>query len=146
MIQTRPGPPPGAAVLGTIGPDALLDEDEEVELAAGAGLLEGLAAAAELALEAEAAPALEAASAAYHASIPLWPRQAPCFFGAEVNVPSLHLPVVPAGAPAGAFASKMQGERIRLATTARRNSTFIFTVLILGWRGRLQAQIVHPTG
>ena len=42
-----------------------------------------------------------AASLAYQVSTPLWPLHAPCFLGAVVKVPSLHLPVVPAGAPAG---------------------------------------------
>jgi hypothetical protein len=36
---------------------------------------------------------------------PSCPLQAPLFEAAEVQVPSLHMPVVPAGAAAGAFAS-----------------------------------------
>ena len=48
------------------------------------------------------AAALGAVAAAYQVSMPLWPLHAPCLVGVEVKVPSLHLPVVPAGAPAGA--------------------------------------------
>ena len=55
------------------------------------------------AAEDEAAEVLGAVvAAAYQVSMPLCPRHAPCLVGVEVKVPSLHLPVVPAGAPAGA--------------------------------------------
>ena len=87
---------------GVLGPVDLLEDDDGAGLAAAAGELEGLVAGAGVELAAEAEGAAGAASAAYHVSIPLCPRQAPCFLGAEENVPSLHLPVVPAGAPAGA--------------------------------------------
>ncbi len=46
-------------------------------------------------------------AAAYQVSMPLCPRHAPCLVGAEVKEPSLHFPVVPAGAPAGTCAMRM---------------------------------------
>jgi hypothetical protein len=52
------------------------------------------------------APPLELlpASVAYHSLTPLWPRQAPCLWADCEYVPSLQMPLVPAGASAGACA------------------------------------------
>jgi hypothetical protein len=47
---------------------------------------------------------VEALSAAYHSLTPLWPWHAPFLLAAELQEPSLHWPVVPAGALAGAAA------------------------------------------
>ncbi len=47
---------------------------------------------------------VEAASAAYHSLTPWCPWHAPFFAAADVKLPSLHWPVVPAGALAGAAA------------------------------------------
>lgn len=93
-----------AAVLGVDAAEA--DEDAALEEALGAAL-----------------------AAAYQLSTPLCPLHAPCFVGVEVKVPSLHLPVVPAGAPAGAWARRMHGERRSPTTTPCRILAFIFTVL-----------------
>jgi hypothetical protein len=68
-----------------------------------------------------AAEALGEAAAAYHVSTPLCPLHAPCLVAVVVNVPSLHLPVTPAGAPEGAWAIREQGSRI-IPTTAAANS------------------------
>ena len=51
-----------------------------------------------------AAAAPVAAPAPYHSLTPLWPRQAPFFEAPEYQLPSLHRPVVPAGALADAVA------------------------------------------
>ena len=45
--------------------------------------------------------------------------------GAVVNVPSLHLPVVPAGVPAGACAIRAQGRRIIPTTAVVKNPRFM---------------------
>jgi hypothetical protein len=107
FTQTSPGPPPGAGVLADLElADLGLDEAAEEVEAAGAGDCFGAGAGAAAGAGVEAVALAEEldvpASAAYQVSTPLCPRQAPCFLGVEVNVPSLHFPVVPAGAPAGA--------------------------------------------
>jgi len=70
------------------------------------GIVAGAAAAAALGVVvgvAVVAVALgEADAAAYQVSTPLCPLHAPCLVGVVVKDPSLHFPVVPAGAPAGA--------------------------------------------
>jgi anti-sigma factor RsiW len=103
-----PGPPPGAAVLVALADvEAPLDEDEEVAaeleagLAAGAELLEddaaGVEALDELGLDDEPDELELLELAANQVSTPWWPLHAPFLVGAVVNVPSLHLPVAPAG-------------------------------------------------
>ena len=56
--------------------------------------------------------------AAYHSLTPLWPPQAPFFSGADEYVPSLQIPVVPAGASAGGAACADKTK----AAEARRES------------------------
>ena len=79
---------------------------------AGAGVFVGAAAGAGAGVTAGfgdgAGAAAGVEAAAYQVSIPLWPRHAPCFVAAVVKVPSLHFPVVPAGAPAGACANSAE--------------------------------------
>jgi hypothetical protein len=68
-------------------------------LEAGAAALGVAAGAAE---DAVAAAFGVVDAAAYQVSTPLCPLHAPCLVGVVVKDPSLHFPVVPAGAPAGA--------------------------------------------
>jgi hypothetical protein len=73
----------------------------------GAGFAAGAGAAAAAGAVAGFADEAFAAGAAYHVCTPLWPLQAPDLLGAVEYVPSLQIPVAPAGAPAGACAMQI---------------------------------------
>jgi len=60
----------------------------------------------------------------YHSFNPLWPRQAPFFSALDEKLPSLHMPIVPAGAPAGGMA-KTLAEAMRPTMRADARSVFM---------------------
>ena len=99
LTHTSPGAPPGAAGLSE---DDVLVGGDGLEVggaaAAGAGVSTvRVCGGGAVCFAAGAAAGAAAGVAAYHVSTPWWPRHAPCFVACVVNVPSLHLPVAPAG-------------------------------------------------
>ena len=86
--------------------------------AAGFGAAAGLGVAVEDAADVFAAFDFAESAAAYHVLMPLWPLHAPDFNAAVVKLPSLHTPVEPVGAPAGACAETNWEKPIPRARTA----------------------------
>ena len=103
--------------------------------AAGATAFDGAPAGTTALVDADAA-ALAADAAALAAGVvavaapiqvltPLWPEQAPAFTAALLKLPSLHTPVVPAGAPAGACASAAALDRDNIRDASSKGNFMV---------------------
>jgi hypothetical protein len=121
LSQTFPAPPPGfgAVAVAADGTGDVAAAGAGVAFAAGAG------AGAAAGLVADFADVVFAAGAAYQVCTPLWPLQAPDLLGAVEYVPSLQIPVAPAGAPAGACDRQTCDARIPIESANKRIILFI---------------------
>jgi hypothetical protein len=86
------------------------------------------------------------AAAAYQVCTPLWPLQAPDLLGAVEYVPSLQIPVAPAGAPAGACAIPTCNARTPAESAIKRIISFIYFLRLAPKKIRANCgRIYHST-
>ena len=153
FTQTIPGPPPGAigfCAAASAGLNRFVAEDPKqalsrrsrrrslssvygVGICFGAVLAAGVGAGIAGAGAAGFAGTLPQASpsfAIYQVCTPLCPRQAPSFDAAVEYVPSLQIPFVPAGAPAGACAPAPREPAPREPASPSTNNPSIFTLIL----------------